>query len=107
MGYWDPPETEEPPECCGEIMEALNGGSCQCETCGKKIEPAPDIEPVDLDDYHSPENQCRECGKPTACVFCSTECANKQPCAHGNTPGDCDHCDHFADLAFDAARESR
>jgi len=107
MGYWDPPETEEPPECCGEIMEALDDGSCQCETCGKKIEPAPDIEPVDLDDYHSPENQCRECDKPTECVFCSTECASKQPCAHGNTPGDCDHCDHLADLAFDAARESR
>lgn len=54
-----------------------------------------------------PDNACRECGKPTNCVFCSTECASKQPCRHGNTPGECDQCDHESDLAFDTAREAR
>jgi hypothetical protein len=106
MGYWDPPETEEPPECCGEIMDASDDGTCKCGECGKVVKPTPDIEPTTEPDYDQ-TNRCRECDKPTECVFCSTECASKQPCAHGNTPGDCDHCDHLADLAFDAARESR
>lgn len=54
-----------------------------------------------------PDNVCRECGKPTECIYCSAEGAAKHPCPHGNPPGQCDHCDHAADLAFDAAREGR
>ena len=44
--YNDPPETPEPPECCGEMMEVDEDGDCECMTCGKLVvcdkEPAED-----------------------------------------------------------------
>ena len=45
--YWnDPPDYPEPPECCGDIMDVTDDGVCACPSCGKRIEPQPDIEPV-------------------------------------------------------------
>jgi hypothetical protein len=46
--YWnDPPDYPEPPECCGDIMDVTDDGVCVCCACGKRIEPQPDIEPVE------------------------------------------------------------
>jgi hypothetical protein len=46
--YWnDPPDDHEPPECCGEYMNACEDtGIATCATCEQRIEPEPDIEPV-------------------------------------------------------------
>jgi hypothetical protein len=46
--YWnDPPDGDDPPECCGEYME-FDEDTCvaTCATCQRRIEPDPDIEPV-------------------------------------------------------------
>jgi hypothetical protein len=55
--YWnDPPDDLDPPECCGEYMDVCEGtGIATCATCGRRIEPEPDIEPV-LDEL--PGTQC-------------------------------------------------
>jgi len=47
--YWnDPPESPETPECCGDFMDYdEKTGACTCPTCGKHVEPEPDIEPPD------------------------------------------------------------
>ncbi len=45
--YLDPPDYPEPPECCGDIMDVTDDGVCVCPSCGKRIEPQPDIEPVE------------------------------------------------------------
>ena len=57
--YWnDPPETEELPECCDEVMDYdEKTGACKCSKCGKTIEPQPDIEPMDLE---LPDNPARD-----------------------------------------------
>ena len=46
--YWnDPPEEPEHPECCGEYMDVCEDtGIATCATCGRRIEPEPDIEPI-------------------------------------------------------------
>jgi hypothetical protein len=99
----DPPDYPEPPECCGEIMDT-DGHLLSCSICLRKEE-------IVYDDYDPgpepelPDNTCRSCGKPTDCMYCSAECC--PPCPHGNTVGDCDHCDHLGDIAYDTARENR
>jgi hypothetical protein len=100
----DPPDYPEPPECCGDMMDVTDDGVCVCGACGKRIEPQPDIEPVEAVKLEDWKNQCATCGRETDCVYCSTEC--EPPCAHGNK-GECDHCDYLSDLAYDASRESR
>ena len=53
--YWnDPPEQDEPPECCGEMMEVYDDGSCKCLTCGATVDPPVDIEPA-LEELPEPE----------------------------------------------------
>jgi hypothetical protein len=51
--YWnEPPEVEELPECCDEVMDyEEKTGVCKCLKCGKTIEPTPDIEPVDMPEF--------------------------------------------------------
>jgi hypothetical protein len=45
---WDePPEMPEPPECCGDFMDVLDDGIAHCPECGRKVEPVPDIEPIE------------------------------------------------------------
>lgn len=85
--HLDPPDPIEPPECCGDFMDCFDDGSCKCPTCGKTIDPVPDIEPF-LDPL--PE----ELGYPQS-----------KKCPHGKVH--CDHCEYLADIAFDAAREAR
>jgi len=48
MDFWNnPPDDEEPPECCGEYMEIDDStGVATCPTCHRRIEPADDLEPV-------------------------------------------------------------
>jgi hypothetical protein len=44
--YWnDPPEEWEPPECCEEIMEVLEDGTCVCANCGKLLTEIYESEP--------------------------------------------------------------
>ena len=51
--WWnDPPETPEPPECCGDIMDVDDEGNCRCPKCGKVI-------PYEADDTPQP---CPHCG---------------------------------------------
>lgn len=55
--YWnDPPEIEEPPECCGDFMDVTDGGACVCPTCGKRIEPQPDLDPAVFADMELPQD---------------------------------------------------
>ena len=64
--YWnDPPETEEPPECCGEMMEVYDDGSCKCQTCGATVDP-----PVD---------PAWEEGFDTVTLFCDPEPRDDEP----------------------------
>jgi hypothetical protein len=54
--YWnDPPDTSEPPECCGDFMEVIDSGACVCATCGKVIEPQPDPDPAVFADMELPD----------------------------------------------------
>tara|TARA_B110000503_G_C7104053_1_gene395135 strand:+ start:167 stop:397 length:231 start_codon:yes stop_codon:yes gene_type:complete len=52
--YWnDPPQDDEPPECCGEYMTVDESGGCHCESCGRRIEPpkdAPEASDAELGD---------------------------------------------------------
>jgi len=95
--YWnDPPESPETPECCGDFMDYdEKTGACTCPTCGKHVEPEPDIEPPD--------------DEPSDAEIAAWFAANPSPvpdrCPHGGEWGDCAHCDHASDLAYDAARE--
>jgi len=46
--YWnDPPEQEEVPECCDNVMSVDDHGNCKCVTCGKTIEAQQDPNPED------------------------------------------------------------
>jgi hypothetical protein len=49
IDYWnDPPEVDELPECCDELMEFDEATRiCKCSKCGREIKPQPDIDPVD------------------------------------------------------------
>lgn len=48
--YWnDPPEADEIPECCDEVMTVDAQGDCLCGVCGKTILRPPDIEPIEDD----------------------------------------------------------
>lgn len=89
--HLDPPETPEPPYCCGDYMEVLEDGSCKCEKCGKAINPPEDVEPPYCHDP-LPEEE----GYP-----------QDVKCPHGRPLGDCDHCDYMADIKFDEMRERR
>lgn len=72
--YWnDPPDEEEPPECCGDIMDVNDDGVCVCPKCGKRIEPQPDPDPSVFADMELPDgvlemgnvkNQAREPSVP-------------------------------------------
>lgn len=47
MNRNDPPEIEELPECCNELMDFDEAtGVCSCAICGRQIEPMPDFEPM-------------------------------------------------------------
>ena len=95
--YFDPPETHEPPECCGDPMNVPDDGTCVCETCGETVEVKPDIEPV-LD-------FCSTCQTDYPCKCEAMTPETPENCPHGNAWGECDQCDHEGDLAYDAARE--
>ena len=89
--YWnDPPEYPEPPECCGELMEIDDDGTCTCLACGATIEP--------VDHQEGPE----PCGDEDVPADLEVD----RICPHGMRES-CDACDHLADLAYDAARERR
>lgn len=57
--WWnDPPETQEPPECCEELMEQLSDGGCLCLKCGRRLAPdmatpEPSHEEERLDGVHA------------------------------------------------------
>tara|TARA_Y100000310_G_scaffold231676_1_gene234261 strand:- start:86 stop:382 length:297 start_codon:yes stop_codon:yes gene_type:complete len=91
--YWnDPPETPEPPECCGEEMEIDDQGNCKCLKCGHTIrQEVMEEQPEDLEPF-PPEDW-----KP----------AQPEKCPHGNDWGECGACDHASDIAFDTQRERR
>jgi hypothetical protein len=88
----DQPDYPEPPECCDEIMDVSEDGTCKCAACGKTIDlapewdpsPEPDLEEIPDDDYEGPPR-----------------------CPHDDERGSCDACDFLGDIAYDAARESR
>lgn len=108
MSYLDPPDYPEPPDCCDEYMDADESGLVYtCATCGKQINVQPDPPEDIFPEYEMEPHGCAECGKPTDCIYCSEECAAKHPCPHGEPAGECDHCAHLADMAYDAMRESR
>jgi hypothetical protein len=92
IDYWnDPPEPDEPPECCGEPMDEFYGGiMLKCAHCDKQIIIEPEVyEPEpEIPDY-VPE--LPEVGE----------------CPHGRKDGDCNACDIASDLVYDAARERR
>ncbi len=110
----DPPDYPEPPEWYMALEDAL--GLDPPEKVVEAVRKAMsdweqeeiagnDIGPPDLPDEELPEHGCWTCGKPTDCIYCSAECT--PPCVHGSKQGECDHCDHLADMAYDAARESK
>ena len=113
----EPPDEPEPiycPKGCedeeGSPVEAEGTcGGLKCPRCGHEWDypdPGEDPGPEDHLD-HAPAHGCRECGKPTECVYCS-ECADKVKCRHGRILSDgCGECDHESDAAYDAAREDR
>ena len=110
--YWnDPPDYPEAPECCDEMMEVLDDGTCKCNKCGKvnciDCDPEPIFEEADPESYLLDFNElCQTCGKASSnAIYCCAACSPQ--CVHGNTSGDCGACDHAADLAYDAAREGR
>lgn len=87
--YWnDPPESPEPPECCGEFMEIGENG-CWCPNCGGFIafRPELDFEPPNLEEAY-PEDP-----------------PIKETCPHGKKPEHCDTFYFLSDLAYDASRE--
>jgi hypothetical protein len=46
--YWnDPPEYEEVPECCDQVMDVDDNGNCSCSKCGKLIKAPEDPKPED------------------------------------------------------------
>ena len=46
--YWnDPPEQDEVPECCDNVMDVDDHGNCKCITCGKTIKAQQDPKPED------------------------------------------------------------
>lgn len=107
MSYLDPPDYPEPPDCCNEYMEAdATGLVYSCATCGKQVSVQPDPPDDILPEYEPEPHGCAECGKPTDCVYCSTECSAKHPCQHGATPGECDACDHLSDIHYTSSKEA-
>ena len=57
--YWnDPPEIEEPPECCGDLMDTDEKQGCfVCPTCKKQIEwVIDDIDPSVFADEQLPDD---------------------------------------------------
>lgn len=85
----DPPDCTEVPECCDEMMDVMEDGSCVCTLCGKTIDPDFDQYPESIFEQYEPEHYTLDC------------------CKHGNEWGDCDKCDHESDQAYDAERERR
>ena len=46
--YWnDPPEQDEIPECCDNVMDVDDRGNCKCNTCGKTTKAQQDPKPED------------------------------------------------------------
>jgi hypothetical protein len=85
--YWnDPPDGDEPPECCGDYMLDMEGAFV-CHVCGRRIEEFPDWEPM-----VEPE--------PVMELDWVDEF-----CPHNNPWHDCDACDYLSDQAYDAWRE--
>jgi hypothetical protein len=91
--FWnDPPETPEPPECCGDYMDVdEKTGACSCPKCGKRIEPPADIGP-------DPEPEVSEAWPPDDLP------PEPVTCPHGNKPSECNDCCVASDFAYDAAR---
>lgn len=94
--YWnDPPETPEPPECCGDYMDIDTKGACVCGKCGKRIEPDAGCEP----ELGLPGEPWTEESDRLAPMGAK--------CPHGNPWFDCNACAAASDFAYDAAREQR
>jgi hypothetical protein len=83
--FWnDPPETPEPPQCCGDYMDFdETSGNCSCPTCGKIIEPEPEM----LEPWPNDEE------------------ITHSLCPHGIEMAECNDCMIASDFAFDASRE--
>lgn len=87
-----------------------------CEICpedAKDCPHQPSVEEADPSCFEEETPQekagmvrCWGCSEWSWTVYCD-KCAKagKANCVHGKEPGECDACDHQADLAFDAARE--
>lgn len=95
--YWnDPPDEPDLPACpkCSSPETDLNeGDSLLCVDCGHLWTPEiQDIEPVD-----EPKDEDIPVDPPPG----------PERCPHDQKWGDCGACDYLADIAFDAARESR
>lgn len=89
--YWnDPPDYPEPPECCDDVMEVLDDGTCKCNKCGKvnriDCDPEPIFEEADPESYLLDIDElCQTCGKSSPrAIYCCAACSPK--CVHGNTP---------------------
>ena len=119
MGYWDPPEEPELPECplpncdgwANETFSVVENGNTlllstkgdkiglRCEDCGHlwlAVNPWPDPDP---EAYQDPPGLDELLGEE--------DVDNGPLCPHDNPWGDCAACDHMSDMAFDAAREAR
>lgn len=100
--YWnDPPEELEAPECpeChegyGDEVECEGDKlTFTCDTCGHKWEDEIEID-VEPPEVIGPEDIEEDYPRVPP------------KCPHGNELGECSHCDHEGDLAYDAVRERR
>jgi hypothetical protein len=120
--YNDPPDDQEPPEwymALDDVLDSQRGDmpeevEAAVRAAMHKWEeeynaacsrPEPEQKDEEMPD---PALFCQHCGNPNnnGCGLCNA-CGENAKCAHGNPVGSCDHCDHLADLAYDAARESR
>lgn len=91
--YWnDPPEFEEAPECCGEMMELGKETDFVCSVCGKTLYETPD----------EPDPAAWEDVQPWEGLEYDSEM-----CRHGNEWNARNACAYESDIAYDAMRERR
>ena len=93
--HLDPPDHPDLPECCDEEMVDFPDQVCLCPNCGLRQDCAGDVDPAWEDNV------------PADALEEILDYDDPEECPHSKPWGDCDACDHLADLAFDAAREMR